>query len=86
MSEREQLMCKLSGARFAAFEMQLFLDTHAGNSEALKQMQKYQEQAAGLQEEYERKYGPITADDIYGDSRYDWICAPWPWDTEREAK
>ena len=86
MSEREQLMRKLSGAQFAALEMRLYLDTHKHDATALKSMREYQKQANQYREEYEKRFGPITADDIFGDMRFNWINAPWPWETESEAK
>ena len=46
----------------------------------------YQEQADALRREYESKYGPITSPDAYGDGRWDWINAPWPWENPKEAR
>ncbi len=86
MSEREQLLKKLSGAQFAALEMQLYLDTHKHDKHALASMREYQRQAEMYRKEFENKFGPITANDPFGDTRFEWLNAPWPWENEREAK
>lgn len=85
MSEREKLLRQLSGAMFAAFEMQLFLDTHKNDKEALKSFKEYVTRAEKYKAEYIQRFGPITANDIYGDTRYEWLDAPWPWESEKEA-
>ncbi len=85
MSDREKLLKKLSGAQFAAYEMQLYLDTHKKDRKALRSMAEYLDKAKMYKKEYEEKYGPLTADDIYGDTRFKWVNAPWPWENEKEA-
>ncbi len=85
MSEREKLLRQLSGAMFAALEMQLFLDTHKNDKEALKSFKEYVARAEKCKAEYIQRFGPITANDVYGDTRYEWLDAPWPWETEKEA-
>lgn len=86
MSERERLLKKLSGAQFAAHEMQLYLDTHKNDTAALKSMQEYQRQAAECHREYEEHFGPLTPRDLYGDTDFNWLNAPWPWENESEAR
>ena len=85
MSERENLLKKLSGAMFAAFEMQLYWDTHKHDTEAFKSFKEYSQIAKKCKEEYVERFGPLTANDIYGDTRYEWLDAPWPWDNSKEA-
>ena len=86
MSEREKLLKKLSGAQFAALEMQLYLDTHKKDHIALSRMQDYLREAAEYRKMYEEKYGPLTANDVFGDTRFEWLNAPWPWENESEAR
>lgn len=85
MNEKEKLLRLLSGTMFAAFETQLFLDTHKDNKEALKSFREYTTQAAKLKDEYEEKFGPLTSSDLYGDTRFEWTNSPWPWETEKEV-
>lgn len=86
MSEREALLRRLSSARFAAWEMHLFLDTHPNDRAAMESQRKYEERAQALMEEYQSKFGPLNSDDIYGDVRWDWINSPWPWENVMEGK
>ena len=86
MSDREALLRKLSGAQFAAYEMRLYLDTHPNDRRALMSFQTYSDQAKQLRKEFEEKFGPITSPDGYGDGRWDWVNAPWPWENPKEAR
>lgn len=85
MSERQTLLKKLSGAQFAALEMQLYLDTHKHDHTAFARMQEYLREAAEYRKIYEGKYGPLAARDIFGDTSFEWLNAPWPWEHESEA-
>ncbi|MBR4867651.1 MAG: spore coat protein CotJB [Clostridia bacterium] len=82
MSERESLLRRISVARFAAWELHIYLDTHPHDKQALKKFEEYQTKANQLTAEYERKYGPLTANDVYGDSSWQWIHSPWPWECQ----
>ena len=82
---RAELLRKLSEAQFAAWETHLFLDTHPDDAAAMKNMATYQKVACQLMEEFEKTYGPLTARDLYGDTRFEWLNSPWPWDLDKEA-
>ncbi len=81
MNPRQMLLQKLSVAQFAAWELHMYLDTHPGDGEALARYRHYEEKTRRLTEEYESKYGPLTAGDAYGDARWEWVNSPWPWET-----
>ncbi len=80
MSSREALLRKISVARFAAWELHIYLDTHPNDKSALSKFQQYQKKANELTAEFEEKFGPLTANDEYGDSSWKWIQSPWPWE------
>ena len=82
---RAELLRRLSEAQFAAWETHLFLDTHPDDAAAMKNMATYQKAARQLMEEFEKTYGPLTARDLYGDTRFEWLNSPWPWDLDKEA-
>jgi len=86
MTEREILLKKLSGAQFSALEMQLYLDTHKHDQEAFKSLQNYQKAARQYLMQYEEAYGPLMPSDLLGDTNFEWLNAPWPWENEMEAK
>ncbi len=85
MNEREKLLQKLSVARFAAWELHIYLDTHPADRQALARFRQYTETADRLTREYEKLYGPLSAADDFGDASWKWVCSPWPWENE-EAK
>ncbi len=85
MREREKLLKELSAAQFAAWETHLFLDTHPCDTAAMQSLAMYQQQALKLREQFEKRFGPLTTYDMYGDKRFEWLNSPWPWDTVMEA-
>lgn len=82
MSQRESLLRKISVARFAAWELHIYLDTHPGDKRAMRSFEKYKNTADQLTAEFEKQYGPLTANDTYGDSSWEWIHSPWPWENQ----
>ena len=85
MSEREMLLRRLSAAQFAAWELNIFLDTHPDNNEALARYKAYKRTAEEIKAVYESKYGPLTAKSVRSDARFDWVNNPWPWEAEGEC-
>jgi spore coat protein JB len=85
LNERDMLLRRLSSAQFAAWETHMFLDTHPNDTAALAIMRKYDERAAELRAEYESKFGPLSPRDMYGDTSFEWLKAPWPWDNRTEC-
>ncbi|MGN0565134.1 MAG: spore coat protein CotJB [Candidatus Limousia pullorum] len=81
MTERQILMKKLSTYAFAAYDLHLFLDTHPNDRETAAKLVRYKEKLRPLVEEYESKFGPLTADEKNG-NRWCWIQSPWPWEIE----
>ena len=84
MTKREALIKKISTYQFAAYDLQLYLDTHPDDEAATEQMQRYLKMAAPLVEQYEKQYGALTPKDGAVNNR-DWIKAPWPWECEEES-
>jgi spore coat protein JB len=78
-ASREELLKQLSALDFTVIELNLFLNTHPRDRNALMKYNTAVEQAKMLRMEFERRYGPLTA--YYSTSRYpwQWICNPWPW-------
>ncbi len=68
---------------FYLYELNLYLDTHPTDTNALALFQKYNEARAAAYENYTSKYGPVTAKDFKGGNCFNWVDDPWPW--ERSA-
>jgi len=80
MNDREMLLRRLSSSQFAAWEMKMYLDTHPSDEKALISLKKYQLQTDKLMQEFEEKYGPLVTSNVMGDTSWEWINDPWPWE------
>lgn len=80
MTERDKLTRQLSAIEFAAHELHVYLDTHPNDTSAAAAVSEYDRQAAGLRNEFEKKFGPLTAGE--DGNRWAWIADPWPWNNE----
>ena len=80
--KNEQLMRKrVYAARFACWELHLFLDTHPNNKDAIRKLEEYTAKADRLKKEYEEKSGPL-GDSSQETTRWAWVSDPWPWEKE----
>ena len=68
---------------FYLYELNLYLDTHPRDKQAIALFNKYNKMRESAYEAYVSKYGPITVDQFSGNDCFDWVNAPWPW--ERSA-
>lgn len=80
-NERQKALYKLQEVAFAAHELNLYLDTHPNDTNAIRLYNEYNKQEKMLNDEYERKYGPVDLSDSEGLSMtpWAWIKEPWPW-------
>jgi len=76
-------MCAIQMYDFYLYELNLYLDTHPSDRNALDLFKKYTELRNAAYEAYINKYGPITADQASTNERFNWVDDPWPW--ERSA-
>lgn len=83
MSDEQKLLNRISGMQFAAWELHIYLDTHPNDTAALKSYKEYDEKAKELIKEYENKFGPLMSAGVYGDTRWEWINNPWPWEVKK---
>ena len=61
MTEREKLLKQLMAYNFAAYEWNLYLDTHPCDKEAIAALKKMNEKAEEIRKEYLLKYEPLRA-------------------------
>ena len=81
MTERDLLLKKIGACKFAVVDIDLFLDTHPGDSEMLKKREDYLKQLTPMVKEFEEKFGPLSKDDTPNNT-WAWVKVLWPWDTE----
>ena len=72
---------RIAAYDFALIEMNLYLDTHPDDREAMELMNAYRQKREELIGAYESRFGPyvVTAADVEG-PRWSWVDDPWPWD------
>ena len=80
MDERMELLKKYNAYAFAAYDWNLYLDTHPNDKDAIAMFKKMVDKAKELRSEYQAKYGPLTAEASTDSERWNWIDKPWPWD------
>ena len=77
----EALLLTISRLSFVKVELELYLD---GYPECQNALRYYREIVAKLKEatdEYEAKFGPLTADATRADA-WRWVQGKWPWQLE----
>lgn len=77
---------ELMALDFVVKELSLYLDTHAGDQEALKLFTEYVKLLKEGRETYAARFGPIDQTQITLQGGYTWLQDPWPWDYVPAAK
>ena len=76
------LMLELQATSFALLDIQLYLDSHLGDPDALQDYATLNRRMRTLRKAYEQQIGPLSG---YGDDRVvdraGWVDQPWPWET-----
>lgn len=82
-TNRKNLLRKIQEVEFACIELNLFLDTHPDNEQALCDFNNFSEELMNLKNIYETKYGPLIHFG-FSPSRFpwQWIESPWPWEED----
>ena len=77
-------LAELMALDFAIKELQLYLDTHSKDKEALELMQSYIAMKREGTKKYVEQYGPVTIEDVEHAKSFTWLKDPWPWEYIRE--
>lgn len=78
---REEMLECLLATKFAAHELNLYLDTHPCDTEAMELLHEYVHSLEALTAEYEQCFGPLKALSHMDDrTHWQWINSPWPWE------
>ena len=79
-SEQDEMMANIGQYSFMAHEMNLWLDTHPEDREALRKFHEFRDKANDLIKDYERKYGPLSVSgDVSKQTPFNWVTTKWPW-------
>lgn len=79
---KSELLKKIQCSSFAAYDMLLYLDTHPDDKKAFKMFQALVNKAKEQQCEYEKEYGPLSQFSAAGQTCFNWLNNPWPWEKE----
>ncbi len=80
-NDRAALLQFINEVSFAITDVNLFLDTHPCNEDALEYYEKYKELRREALKEYAKYYGPLLADRVETRSgNWQWVEDPWPWE------
>lgn len=79
-AEYYQLLEQLQAVDFVLVELTLYLDTHNGDEEAIKQFNRFASERKKLKKVYESNFGPLMQfGNSYSGTPWDWDDSPWPW-------
>ena len=77
---------ELMAIDFVADELELYLDTHAEDTEAFDLYQNILALRREACERYTARYGVITQCDQLGRERFTWLSDPWPWEFQNRRE
>ncbi len=76
-NNRDKLLKKIMEYKFYINDLTLYLDTHNNDKKALSLHNDYVEKLDEVVEEFETKYGPLTAETVM--DSWEWARDLWPW-------
>lgn len=82
MDEQTALLEQIMAYDFVLVDLQLFLDTHPSDENALKDYKMCLEQSDALRKQFQSRFGPLTPRYLPNTSCWQWINDPWPWNKE----
>ena len=72
-------ICRVKQLEFVMVELNLFLDSHPDNAEALAYYKQVRDEHAALSLELAENGMPLTAG-ASATAQWDWVMSPWPWE------
>ncbi len=80
----QKLLQKVDELSMITVDLNLYLDTHPYDEEAMEAYRKYNEMQRMAVKEYEKFYGPLRISDASPENKWTWALTPWPWQKECE--
>ena len=87
MPSREKLLAWIDQVSFAVVEMNLYLDTHPEDEDALAFFREKVELRKEALKQYAEQYGPLTIDTANDrmSRSFEWVMQPWPWEVNQKV-
>ena len=79
--DRLEMLMQLMALEFTGVELNLYLDTHPYDQDALALHNENVEALNCVKDAYEMKFGPITHE-VESPCPWQWIQNPWPWEID----
>lgn len=79
---KAEAMKAVQESSFVLTELTEYLDTHPGCAGGLAAYQQANAAYNAAAAAYTAQYGPLTVSDAGSDCSWQWVEAPWPWETE----
>lgn len=81
-NEQSRLLHEIDVIDFVIVEMNLYLDTHPTDKEAIEYISHYVHMKNQAMHEYAMKFGPLclTEVDSCNQNEWKWASQPWPWE------
>lgn len=78
--EYYQLLEEIQAIDFVLVELNLYLNTHPNDYDAIEQFNMYSKQSRTLKNHFEKQFGPLMGfGKSYSNYPWDWDDTPWPW-------
>lgn len=78
---RDCMLKRLTVLDFLAVDLQLYLDSHPDDENAITKYNSVVDEADGLREQYENLYGPLFSFRSFSKrDEFNWIDCPWTWE------
>ncbi|KHD85796.1 spore coat protein CotJB [Heyndrickxia ginsengihumi] len=79
--EYYQLLEELQALDFVIVELNLYLDTHPDDQNAIEQYNATVKSRKKVKREFEKHFGPLTSFGYsYSPYPFQWKESPWPWE------
>ncbi len=77
MNNQECALKEVMALDFKLYDLQLYLNTHPFDQDALEIYMQVAKEAQKARANYESTYGPLTATNAATDCEWTWINNPW---------
>lgn len=78
--DREDLLRRISQIQFVCVELNLYIDTHPDDADALSDYYNYSVMLNELIASYERQFGPLLGFGHSATTAGSWPCSEWPFE------
>lgn len=79
---QSELLNAISEIQFVCVELNLYIDTHPDDSDALADYNRYSELLKSLIMEYEEQYEPLMGFGHSAIEKGSWVYSAWPWENK----